>query len=61
MDLTVAELENNHNQNEVHNILAHDNKQEKGFLRDKAKVVFEVKLHRSSRTLIDNDFKRLKK
>ena len=61
VDLTVAELENNHNQNEVHNILAHDNKQEKGFLRDKAKVVFEVKLHRSSRTLIDNDFKRLKK
>lgn len=58
-DLTVAELENFGS--EVHCVLADENKQKIGFLRDKAKVVFEVKLHSSSKTLINDDIQWLKK
>lgn len=59
MDLTVAELKNP--KKEIAVILDDDNKQKIGFLRGKAKVVFEVKLQSSSKSLIKEDFKWLKK
>ena len=59
IDLTVVELKNIKEESPI--ILDNDNKQKIGFLRKKAKIVFEVKLQSSRKDLIDKDIEWLKK
>ena len=61
IDITIVEISKNDTENFEKSFSTPKNKKENGFLKDCAKVVFEVKLLDSPDSLKKEDYKRLKK